>query len=311
MTVLIKIRWHYNVLFRRYFPFFWSKHLSTTILGKHTDFCNPRDLNEKIQWLMFYTDTSQWTLLADKYRVRKYVENKIGADNLIPLIGKWDKIEDINFDVLPEKFVIKPNNGSYDTIICTNKDELNIESVKKRLSHSLTYKFGYENAEIHYTRIKPCIIAEELLEQNGPGGLIDYKIWCFNGKPHCVFVCANRDNIHHKTDFVCYDLNWNKLENYITSSFKNNFECPKPIGFDKMLAIASKLSEGLPQARVDLYNINGNIYFGEITLTSNFGMMTYFTPEALTTMGSQVSLPKRNAKERISTFIQRWFPHIM
>lgn len=310
MTLQKKINWHYTNFIKHHYPFLWSKHLSRTLLGRATTFSDPKDLNEKIQWLMFFTDTSLWTTLADKYAVRKYVEERIGDEYLVPLLGRWTCVEDIDFEKLPQKFVIKPNNGSYDTIICKNKTSADLNEIRVRLNYSLKHKFGYENAEPHYLGITPCIIAEEFLETSANGGLIDYKIWCFNGKPHCIFVVANRDNRHHKADFVYYDLNWQKHLDFLTPNFRSNFECPRPANFDQMLEVAEKLSKGLPQARIDLYNLNGKIYFGEITLSSNFGMMPYFTPEALISMGNLINLPKRSVRESITTFFNRWLPRI-
>ena len=310
MSIIDKIKRRYLQFLKMHYPYLWSKYLYKTTLGKVADFSNPRDLNEKIQWLMFFTDTSFWTLLADKYAVREYVRGRIGAKYLIPLLGKWDSAEDINFDLLPEKFVIKPNNGSYDTIICKNKQDIDIDDVRCRLAYSLSHKFGYENAEPHYLKISPCIIAEELLETDEPGGLKDYKIWCFNGNPYCVFICANRDSVNHHADFVYYDLNWCRHNENLTEEYQNCFEFPKPDNFDELLSVASRLAAGLPQVRVDLYCVNGKIYFGEMTLSSNFGMMPYFTSDALVTMGKQVQLPPRNMKEIINTFFKRWFPVI-
>lgn len=310
MKLQDRVKWHIDNIIKHHYPFLWSKHLSLNLLGKQTDFRSPKDLNEKIQWLMFYTDTSLWTLLADKYRVREYVEQKIGKEYLIPLLGKWDRVEDIDFDTLPNAFVIKPNNGSYDTIICRDKDVLDIEVVKRKLTYSLSHKFGYENAEPHYLDIKPCIIAEHLLTSSEKGGLIDYKIWCFDGVPLCIFICANRDHVHHTIDFAYYDTQWNRLNNKITEKYQSDFECPCPPNLNEMLSVAAKLSKGLPQARVDLYNLNGKIFFGEMTMSSNFGMMQYFTQEALNEMGELIILPKRSMNEKISTFIKRWMPRL-
>ena len=294
----------------RRFPFYWQARLSKMILGKTTNFKRPRDLNEKIQWMMFYSDTSQWTMLADKYRVRRFVEDRIGAEYLVPLLGKWENADDIDFDSLPVQFVMKPNNGSYDTEIVRDKGATDIEAIRSRMSKSLENPFGFSTAEIHYTRIRPCIVAEALLECDTPGGLIDYKIWCFGGKPHCVFVCANRDNVHHTTDFVYYDLDWNKHDENISEPYRNNFCCPRPLNLDKMLGLASRLSEGLPQVRVDFYNINGDIYFGEMTLTSNFGMMGYFTQKTLDDMGDLVALPRQSIATRVTTWCRRNLPRL-
>lgn len=308
MNLKEKINWRKDNFIKHHFPFLWSKRLSKKLLGKSTNFSAPKDLNEKIQWLMFYTDTSLWTTLADKYKVRDYVTERVGGKYLVPLIGKWENVEDIVFDALPDKFVLKPNNGSYDTIICTTKEGINNEEVKRKLAYSLSHKFGYENAEPHYLNIKPCIIAEQLLESDDPGGLKDYKIWCFNGKPYFIFICANRDYYRHKVDFICYDTEWNFINEYLSPSLRNSLCVEKPDNLEEMLEIASKLSVGLPQVRVDLYNINGKIYFGELTLSSNFGMMQYFTQGTLNQLGDLISLPTRNFKERIITFKRRWLP---
>ena len=129
--------WHYHNILKHHLPFLWSRHLSKQILGKTTDFSQPKDLNEKIQWLMFYTDTSLWTLLADKYAVRKYVTERIGAKYLIPLLGKWNSASDIDFNSLPDKFVMKPNNGSYDCIVCRDKQNSNLDAIKTKLDYCL------------------------------------------------------------------------------------------------------------------------------------------------------------------------------
>lgn len=258
---------------------------------------------------MFYTDVSQWTLLADKYAVRQYVRQRIGDKYLVPLLGKWDCPDEIDFESLPTKFVMKPNNGCYDTIICRDKSVMDIGEVRRRMAHAFIHKFGYENAEPHYVDIPPCIIAEELLESTDAGGLKDYKIWCFDGKPYGVFLCVNRDDKNHHADFVYYDLEWTRHQEFLSPKFRNDFEFNCPDNFDEMLSIASKLAMGHPQVRVDLYNVNGKIYFGEMTFSSNFGMMPYFTSEALEMMGNQITLPKRTHKEQICTFLKRWLPN--
>lgn len=308
MTVIEKLHWRYIQFLKYHFPFFWQKRLYKETCGKVADYSHPLDLNEKIQWLMFYTETSIWTRLADKYAVREFVNERIGSQYLVPLLGKWNNADDIDFDSLPDKFVLKPNNGSYDAIICHDKSKADFNDIRMRLNLSLRRRFGYDTAEIHYLRIPPCIIGEQMLETNEIGGLIDYKIWCFNGKPYAIFLCANRDNVHHTTDFCFYDLQWKKHPEFITASFQNDFDVPCPENLDELLQVATKLSEGLPQVRVDLYDINGHIYFGEMTLSSNFGMMPYFTDDVLKKMGNQFKLPERSCKEKITTFCRRWLP---
>lgn len=306
--IISSLKFRYCHFLKHYYPYIWVKRLYKAEMGKKVNFSHPKDINEKILWLSFFTDTSLWTTLADKYAVREYVKERIGEEYLVPLLGKWDKAEDIDFSRLPDKFVIKPNNGCYDCCIVKDKNSTDLEAIRQRMRQALLHRFGYESAEMHYTRIKPCIIAEELLESKEKSGLVDYKIWCFNGEPHNILVCSNRDYITHHSNLISYDLNWNKRTANLTHSFQNKAMVEKPENLQVLLNIASKLSQGLPQARIDLYNINGKIYFGEITLTSNYGMMPYYTQSVLDDMGAHCTLPKRSVAERINTFCNRWFP---
>lgn len=308
MTIKEKIEWHYCHILKHRNPYLWSKRLYRETFGRSANFSDPRDINEKILWLSFFTDTSMWSMLADKYAVREYVKERICDDILVPLLGKWDTAEDIDFDSLPQKFVIKPNNGSYDCVVVKDKTKVDCESIRASMHRSLQIPFGYEHAERHYLDIKPCIIAEELIEDPIHSSPIDYKFWCINGKLYSIFVCGNRDTAKHTVDFVYYDKNWKKYLERISEPFRSSFECPRPKNLELMIQYAEKLAEGLPQVRVDFYNIDGKIYFGEMTLTSNYGMMTYFTQEVLDEMGDLCVLPKRNMREKISTFIKRWKP---
>ncbi len=188
-----------NRIKKRYFPFLWRREIYKRTVGKVLNIRSPRDLNEKIQWLMSYGDTSQWPLLADKYRVRKWVSERIGEEYLVPLLGKWDRAEDIDFDSLPDKFVIKPNNGTYDCIVCKDKSVADTARMRDRMEKALKCNKVCRHGQQHYIKIKPCIIAEQMLEPTGPEGLVDYKIWCFDGKPYIFLVCMNRDNdTHHE-----------------------------------------------------------------------------------------------------------------
>lgn len=264
---------------------------------------SPKDLNEKIHWLKFNSDTSLWTLCADKYKVRDYVHEKGLDDTLVKLYGVWERAEDIDWDSLPDSFVLKTNNGSGDILVCKDKNKLNIKKTVKEYAALLSETFSNTNGEPHYAAMKPCLIAEELLDnrlqQIETDSLIDYKIWCFNGMPHCVWACYNR----HKdsVEVATYDLDWNRHDEYCISipHYKlAKINLPKPVSFSKMLYIASKLSEGIPQVRVDLYEIGGKPYFGEMTFTSAGGFMNFYTPRFLREMGDLVdlSLVKRKHK---------------
>ena len=279
------------------------------MLHRWPDLSHPKDLNEKINWLKFNGDTSMWPVLADKYRVREYVKEKGFGDALTRLYGKWDSIEDIDWESLPDRFVLKTNNGCGDVVICRDKSKLDVPSVKEHFSKVLKSKSWLETAEPHYSLIKPAIIAEELLDSStqpggsGPGfhsesgeesaSLVDYKIWCFDGKPFSVLVCHNR-----KEESLClevHDLDWGFHPEY--SVFKGHYVdgkgiIPRPGKFDEMLRMASSLSEGFPEMRVDLYEVDGKVYFGELTFTSLGGYMKYYTDEYLRLMGDQIRLDK-------------------
>ena len=259
------------------------------------DFEHPRDLNEKINWLKFYGDTSKWADLADKYKARDYVESLGLGDILVRLYGKWDKANMIDWDSLPNQFVLKVNNGCGDVLICKDRTKLEKEATVKLYNKLVTSKYGDVSGEPHYARITPCIIAEELLDITKQpiqsSSLIDYKVWCLNGKPFCIWCAWNRRG--HSADTGIYDTDWNYHPEW--SVFSRTFKegdtrLPKPQNLNKMLDVASRLSTGFPILRVDLYEVDGKVYFGELTFTSLGGFMDYLTPEILQTMGEMVNL---------------------
>ncbi len=262
---------------------------------KMPNYENPTDLNEKINWLKFYGDTSRWADLADKYKVREYVEKLGLGDTLVKLYGHWNKASDIDWDTLPNQFVLKVNNGCGDVLICRNKETLDKTSIVDIYDKLVSVKYGDVTGEPHYAKIKPCIIAEELLDIKQQAitssSLIDYKIWCLNGKPYCIWCAWNRQK--HGTDVGTYDTNWNYHPEW--SVFNEHYRkgkelIPRPENLEYMLDIASKLSSEFPILRVDLYEVGGKIYFGELTFTSLGGFMDYIAPEILLEMGQKVKL---------------------
>lgn len=255
---------------------------------------HPTDLNEKINWLKFNSDTSKWTELADKYAVRKFITEKGFGDKLIPLLGVWENVDEIDFDKLPNSFVLKTNNGAGTVMIVKDKSTINIVEVKKTLKKWLKKKFGLMQAEPHYLAIKPCVIAEEMVSEKRmiSSSLIDYKMWCFNGKLFATWVCYNRHRFVADTEW--HDLDWNYRPEWsvFTDHYKDGQgRVPKPKNYDEMVLFAEKLSEGFPQVRIDLYNIDGQIYFGEMTFTCASGHMNFYSDEVLQTMGKLTKLP--------------------
>ena len=264
----------------------WKKRFGRTI-----DWNNPRGINEKIQWLMCFSDTSGWTRLSDKVRVRDYVKEKGFGDLLVPLLGTWKRAADIPWDSLPEKFVLKCNHDSGSThIVDASTDR---QAVGTALDEALARKYGYRQGELHYNGIDPCILAEEYLD-SGEATPVDYKVWCFDGKPYCIWACYGR-TAHHVYVNV-YDLDWTpRPEASVFTDHYRDGGCrlPKPETLPQMLKAAAKLSEGLPEVRVDFYEVRGKLYFGEMTFASLMGMMDFYTDDFLKELGDQVILPRR------------------
>lgn len=281
----------YRELIMIFFPKKQADYLYRQIFKKKINWKDPQDLNEWINYLAFKTDTSIWTKLADKYRVRDYVIEKGLADILVPLLAKYESPNDIDFKKLPNQFVLKCNNGSGDAIIITNKKEIDPIKIRKQIAHSFQSKFGLKSAEPHYLRIKPCIIAEEYLPSTK---MVDYKIWCFNGMPYCIFTVSNRNHKTHTGDYNIFDLKWNKMNHNLTENHRNGTNVQRPKHLESMLSYAKILSDGFPEVRVDFYEVNDRVYFGEMTFTSQSGRMDYFTPEFLKILGNQVLISQNN-----------------
>lgn len=262
------------------------------LMGYDIDWENPQDLNEKINWMKLYGDTTQWARLADKYRVREYVEERIGKEYLVRLYGVWERVEDIDFDALPERFVLKTNHGAGTVLPVTSKRDLNISETRRKLDEWLKLKYGYRTIEPHYLKIKPLIIAEEYLENDTDfsTSLVDYKVFCFGGKPYCILVCTDRELGTH-TNLTFYDTHWNQMTEMLAGSHKGEEQCiPRPVCLDIMLEKAEKLALGHPQVRVDFYILQGKIYFGEMTFTSQGGYMDYIFRDYALDMGRQIKI---------------------
>jgi hypothetical protein len=250
---------------------------------------NPKTLNEKLNWLKFNDRNPFYAVVVDKYANRDYVTDLIGEEYMVPLLGVWDHFDDIEFDKLPEKFVLKCNHDSGGLVICTDKSKLDRKKAKKKIEDSLKCKFYLVGREWQYKHVKPKIICEKLL---GDGNVppADYKFMCFNGKPDNVMVCYGRETGTPKYYF--FDMNWNlKRYNGWGKKAPQGFTLPKPENFDKMVRIAEILSKPYYFARIDLYNVDGKIYFGEITLTPNSGFDANITYETDKLFGDKLHLP--------------------
>jgi hypothetical protein len=268
---------------------------------RRLDLENPSTLNEKIQYMSLRTDTTEWSRLADKYAVREYVSN-CGLESILnKLYGVWDDASDIDFDSLPDQFILKTTNGSGYCIIVEDKNAIDREQIKDSLRKMLKTVYGLSEGNPHYSRIKPRVIAEELLVNDPVSAqysrsIIDYKVWCFNGKACFIWVCTDRT--HAGTDVLVYDTQWNAHPEYsrVTPYYRQGSPIPKPENFEYMLSVAEKLAAPFPVVRVDLYNIAGRVLFGELTFTAVGGLMNCYTDSFLKMTGDMIRLPGRSVE---------------
>lgn len=274
------------------------------IMGMNINWNNPTNLIEKIYWLQLYSDTSLWTLCADKYRMRKYVESK-GCSNLLPkLYGHWEDAKDIDFNILPNQFVLKTNNGCGQVLIVKDKSTLDIKNTINTLNDWVKLKYGYLDTQIHYSKIKPCIIAEEyLIDSNNTDAhsLIDYKIWCFHGKPEFILVVYDRHKDEAGYYLSAFDLDWNNISDIALKKgniHNSGRDIARPSGLSDMIKYASILSKEFPEVRVDFYDINGNVYIGELTFSTGYG---YHDNEFYEYLGSKINLNSVNKLNRFNT----------
>lgn len=258
--------------------------------GYELDLNNPKTLDEKIQWLKLYDRKPKYIQLVDKIEVKKHVADLIGEEYVVPTLGVWKSANDIDFNLLPEKFVLKCSHDSHDIVICTNKNKLNKEKAIKKLNRGLKRNYYYPFREWAYKDVVPRILAEQYLVDE-TGTLTDFKFYCFNGKADCVLTCFERDT--GDTKFYFFNRNWQlKRYNKRGKEAPADFTKPKPQNLEKMFELAeilAKYSEA-PFIRVDMYNVYGKIFFGELTLYPAGGFDRGRLPETDKLFGSMVDL---------------------
>lgn len=271
----------------------WIKLMYRVKLGRKLNLEDPITYNEKLQWMKLNYYNPLYTQLVDKYEVRKYIADKIGDEYLIPLIGVYNKFDDIDFDKLPNQFVIKCTHDSGGLIICKDKDKLNITEAKKKIEKCLKRNYYRQTREWVYRDIKPRIIIEKYMVDESGYELKDYKFFCFDGKAKYMFLATDRGSADEETKFDFYDMKFNHLD-FRNGHPNSKKKLQKPNKFDQMIELANKLSEGLPHARIDLYNINGKLYFGEITFFHWSGLIPFEPYEWDIKFGESFNLPQKN-----------------
>ena len=268
-----------------------------TFFNTELNLKNPQSFNEKLQWLKIYDRNPQYTQMVDKYEAKKYVSNIIGEEYIIPTLGIYNSFEEIDFNKLPNQFVIKCTHDSGGLVIIKDKKNMDIKEVEKKINKWLERNDYYGSREWPYKNVKPRIIIESYLDDGINTQLNDYKSMCFNGKAKCSFVCTERDDKELGLAVTFFDLDWNKMpfERHYRSS---NKKIDKPKNYQKMVELSEKLSKNIPFVRVDWYEIKGKLYFGELTFYPGAGFEE-FTPEEWDyKLGEMLKLPDKKISDK-------------
>ena len=261
------------------------------LMGKELDLENPKTFNEKLQWIKLYDRKPEYTMMVDKYKVREYIKEQLGEEYLIPLVGVWDNPEDINFDLLPNQFVLKCNhNSGLGMCICKDKSKIDINNVKSELRKGLNQDYYLTGREWPYKDVERKIICEKyMVDYTQSEGLTDYKFFCFDGQVDSVMVAIERNTGNPK--FYFFNEKWELLKyNKRGKEAPDNFTLPMPKTMPEMFNIASKLSQGLSYSRIDLYSCNDQVYFGEITFFPDSGFDKNLIYESDLYFGSKINL---------------------
>lgn len=260
-------------------------------MGHSLDLLHPRTFNEKLQWLKIHDRNPLYTSLVDKYEVKQYVADRIGEKYIIPTLGIWGHFDDIDFSALPNRFVLKCTHDSGGVVICKDKEKLNKKVAKNLLEKCLKRNYYWHGREWPYKNVHPKIIAEKFISDKGniDTKLTDYKFFCFNGKVNNVMVCLDRDS--GATKFYFFSPDWKFMRiNKCGKAAPIDFTLPKPECLDEMVFVAEKLAKGLPFVRIDLYQSNKMVYFGEITFFSDSGFDSDILQETDLEWGRMIKL---------------------
>lgn len=256
------------------------------MLGYDLNLENPTTFNEKLQWLKLYDRCPEYTTMVDKFAVKKYMADKIGEQYIIPTLGVWDKFDDIDFDKLPKQFVLKCTHDSGGLVIVKDKQQFDKAAANKKLEKCLKRNYYWSGREWPYKNVSPKIIAEQYLQDSKTSQLNDYKFLCFEGRPEIIEIHQNRYTNKYTQDF--YDINWRPVPISQGEKFGNGIF--KPQTFELMLKFSASLSEGFHHLRIDWYEVNGKLYFGELTFYDGSGFVPFDKIEYDEYLGSLIKL---------------------
>ena len=270
----------------------YLKYMHKNIIGEKLDLKNPKGFNAKLQWLKLYDRKPEYCRMVDKYEVKKYVAQKIGEEFLIPTLGIYNRFEEIDFDALPNEFVLKCTHDSGSVVICRDKATFDMKAAKKKLKKKMRTNLFWHGREWVYKGVKPRIIAEKYMQDGEDKDLKDYKFYCFGGVSKFLYISQGLSD--YSTARVSYvSLDWEK-EPFHRSDFATFEELPsKPVSFDEMIEFCKILSQDIPFLRVDFYEINRKLYFGEMTFFPGAGFTALEPAEWEAELGEWITLPEK------------------
>ena len=254
---------------------------------------NPKTFNEKIQWLKLHDRRPEYTTMVDKVEAKKYVASVIGEDHIIPTLTVYERAEDIDFDALPNQFVLKCSHDSGGIVICTDKSKLDREAAVRKLSKGLKSNYFYQTREWPYRNVKPKVLAEQYMSDDGENGLTDYKVHNFNGTPGMILVCRDRFGEGGMTEDF-YNAQWEHLDISRTAHPNASTTVGKPAELDEMLRLSRELSKDIPFVRTDFYTVGHKVYFGELTFYPASGMKPFVPDEWDYKVGTMLQLSVDN-----------------
>lgn len=263
-------------------------------MGKKLDLGNPDGLNEKIQWLKVYYRDPLYVKCADKYSVRDFVKEQEYGGILNELYGAYEDVNEINFNDLPDSFALKTSHGCGTNIICDDKSKLDIEKAKEKINRWMKKTTGTSTGEMHYKHIKPRIIVEKYIGNDDGTLPLDYKVFCFNGEPYCIAVYSDRDKKTLKTNRAFFNFDWEPLDITTKKYYTDPNRFKKPNTLDEMYEVAKRLSKPFPFVRIDLYEYQNKVVFGEMTFTPTGGFGKAFTSDANLMFGKRLQLPEKS-----------------
>lgn len=267
------------------------------IIGRELNLENPQTFNQKLQWLKLYDRRPEYTMMVDKFEVKKYVSDLIGEEYIIPTLGVWNHFDEIDFSKLPDQFVLKCTHDSGGLVICRDKNNLDKVAAKRKIEHCLKRNYYWLGREWPYKHVKPRIIAEQYLEDNtyvfGNNGLTDYKFFCFSGKPKMIYISNGMEN-HTTAKISFYDMNGNEMPFHRSDYQPIMGKVTLPDNFLSMEKVAKKLAKNInnPFVRIDLYSLQGKVYFSEITFSPCSGMIPFDPMNWDYKLGQWIELPK-------------------